>query len=268
MPTDQATESWAKKHGATLALWIFLMVDAAGAGTVICKAHHATQHDDFWSVAIPGVSTGAGTLALAAVTVWLARYQARRDTANRIADDAARSTERVDAESKRAMREARKVIAVWKRRENGSEDIQITNAGRETIVEVFLDEATAEPPDQPGHKWEWTAKGLEGMVFQGRDYDWYRPYVAPGDTQDFAGWMSHMHGGRISNAKVDDHKRFIKIIIAWTDPAGNQWTRSGYNEPQLSDTAYQPRPPLGLEDAEDQVVSSAIRRATDNTDPG
>jgi hypothetical protein len=260
---DAHADNWWTRHWATVTLFLFLAADGTGAGIVFDKSATALEHPDLWSVAVPGISTGAGTLALAAVTVWLARYQARRDQDARRSEAAARIEERQTAEDERALREARKVIATWSHGEDGTEDIQITNAGRETIVEVFLHEAVAEPPDLPGHKWEWTAKDLEGMIYQGRDNDWYRPYIAPGDTQHFAGWMSHMSGGRLSNAKVDDHKRFIEIEVAWTDPAGNHWKRRSYNEPQRTDVGYQPRPPLGLEDAEERVVSSGIRKAMD-----
>jgi hypothetical protein len=159
-------EGWWERHGVTVLLWLFILAVLGAAGYIGYRAWHLVKPSDFYAVAVPGLSTGAGTLILAAVTVWLARYQARRDSENRRKDAAARSAERQEERSAIGLREARKVIVTWTRDQD--EKLNITNAGRETIVEVFLVSAVAINPDRPQQWWEWSAKDVADEIFRGR----------------------------------------------------------------------------------------------------
>ena len=74
------------------------LVAALAATLILFKAYRARSGDDFWPIAVPGVLTGVGTLALAAVTVVLAYQERRRGdkarTADRRRDDDLRTDER------------------------------------------------------------------------------------------------------------------------------------------------------------------------------
>lgn len=72
--------------------------------------------DEFWSIAVPGVLTGVGTLALAAVTVVLAYQERVRDDGLR-REDRKRADQRLEQarnqELVRARREQAESVAAW-----------------------------------------------------------------------------------------------------------------------------------------------------------
>ena len=254
-------DNWWTKHWATVALIAFLLATAVGAFLVGLQAR---KHEDFWSIAVPGISTGAGTLALAAVTVWLARHQERRDQDTRRNEASAQTREQQERRDDEALREARKVLGEWTRTKSGAEKIRITNAGRDSILAVFLHTATAAPPDMPGHIWEWSPNDLDGLAFRGKERAWYRPCITPGHAERFEGSMAHVTGVKISDGRVDFYKQHIHVDIAWTDAYGNHWLRRDLEEPCPSTTPYTPQRPLGLEDADDNAaISTALTQTAE-----
>lgn len=85
---------WAGHRLALLAMGLAVTAIAIGVGVLV-------DEKDYWLLALPAYITGIGTLALAGVTVWIARTDRRRD-------DERASTER-QAADKRALDE-------WNRR--------------------------------------------------------------------------------------------------------------------------------------------------------
>jgi len=254
-----------QRHGphaqlATVALAVLVLVVGGGAWYVLDRAWRSPgSRGDFWSVAAPGVATGGGTSVRAAVTVWVAQWQRRREDELRRRDRAERDADRAKVEEAAAWREARKVIPSWHDNSGRTETLVVTNAGRETIVEFYLVGATAEPPDPRRNRWSWFPEEFEDSVYLGRTPSWYRPFIAPGSETQFVGMMVNIQAsGAVTSVPitVNGFYRFIKIEIAWTDPGGRHWRRRGTDEPVQIAEPYEPPPQTELLDFDDPEEAS------------
>jgi hypothetical protein len=188
------------------------------------------QHEgDFWSVAVPGVATGGGTLVLAAVTVWLSSTQRARDDFLRRDDLSRRDEERRQAESQAALREARKVITYWRRDSSGNEEIYVVNAGVESVIDVHLIRAGVQSEAAATISWwEWHPEDLVDEFDRYRAPSWYCPFVLPGAVVSFRGrMMESTSDGSVSKARIGELGRRVTVEVAWSDATGRYWKLAG-----------------------------------------
>jgi hypothetical protein len=204
--------------GALTALLILVLGSSVYVGI---RAHSEPRGEDFWSVAVPGLLTGFGTLALAVVTVWIALSERSRDDrlrAQQYTDLQAQAGAIRDAE---ALREARKVMT------NVAMDdsIQITNAGTEPILDVVLIGGSA--TEQV--RWWWF------------DTEWSWTHIMSGETVTSAStWSDTTVGAGFNRVALSALQRGSAVVhIAWTDSSGLYWRRAGRDLPARLDEPYQ-----------------------------
>jgi len=90
----------------SIEVWVLLCIAVVATGAwLLYEADLVAEHADFWSVAVPGILTGVGTLALAVSTVVLA-YQDRSRTDKRF-------TATAEKERHSAEREQAEAISAW-----------------------------------------------------------------------------------------------------------------------------------------------------------
>ena len=217
----------------TIALLIVLAVVFVGSAYVLHRAWN-THGDDYWTVALPGVATGAGTIVLAAVTVWLATTERVRSDWLRVREEYQARRDKRNADDTDTMREARKVVTIWQPGSGGWESIRIANAGRESILEVEIISATFKVPNAQDVTWTWHPKSLVDELDRKRSRAWYRPYIMAGEEADFEGNMkySSKNNHDLPPDEFVAASRYYEICIAWTDASGNHWQRKGSSEPE------------------------------------
>jgi hypothetical protein len=181
---------------------------------------------DFWRVAVPGYLTGAGTLALAAVTFRLMQ----REAENRRQLELVRA-EALEAE---ALREARKVVILAVQllaRTTGDfqrvDVIRVLNAGSEPILDVKLVKGYNLPLTPNGRRYMWVqGNGLEPR---------YEAAILPSGQRDFPGtWRQPAAGGGLplpQDQVPHADQGTLTASIVWTDSRGQGWRRDGRNEP-------------------------------------
>jgi len=212
-----------------------------GSAYVLYRAGKLNE-SDFWSVAVPGVATGGGTLVLAAVTTWLSSTQRARDDYLRAVDIRRRDAERTEAEHNAALREARKVISYWHEHASGQESIVIANASTESIVEVHLIRAIAQSAETTTILWQWHPDALVDEVDRYRAPSWYCPFALPGSTVEFKGRMiNSTSDGAFSRTRIGETPmaRRVTTHVAWSDASGRHWQRSGPADPVELTQQYQ-----------------------------
>jgi hypothetical protein len=208
---------------------------------ILTRASDERAGDDFWSVAVPGVLTGFGTLGLAVVTVWLSLTERRRD--DRLRAEQFRDVEdRVRASAAaEAVREARKVMTeIVPVHQTGSsmapwlDVVRIINAGSEPILDI-----------------EVICGGVRtGLVaFNDRPAEWQtgsgeaaRPYLMAGGSHTLNGtWVRAIPPADIQpdsvpfevvNGLSNAERSTLDISIAWTDSSGRFWRRDGRGLPE------------------------------------
>jgi len=228
-----------------LALVVFVFLAAGGAWWI---GYGARRSSDFYPVAMPGILTGAGTLVLAGVTVFISLRQSQLDAFARREDAAIRA----NAEDQLALREAWKVIPSARAEVGGQTSIVVTNEGREPIIEVHLVEAWVDGADvvgaTPGARWTWSPSDFTSLTFGGKTVGWYRSYLAPGhEGAVFEGSLNRT-GPRQPAGADKEAKGHVQVKIAWTDVTGRHWSKHDSEEPVALDKPPPLRPPIGLED--------------------
>jgi hypothetical protein len=201
-----------------------LVLGAAVAAAIYGWSATTASRAEFWTVAIPGLATGAGTLALALSTVWTSR-SARID----------RELERLAAEDRYVFREAYKVVAILQHRSTGAV-YSIANAGREPILDVVA-YVPKTAPDEHGISYEWQAKSPE--------HDWpgswfiehsLRALFVQADAQfSIEGNIYRVdRDGGCTAGQLGDGKRLeSELHIAWTDSTGLRWLRVAHRDPEI-----------------------------------
>jgi hypothetical protein len=216
----------ARAVGRRLTGWFMagtvLLLGAAVVAAVYASSATAASRAEFWTVAVPGLATGTGTLVLALATVWVSGA-ARID----------RELERLAAEELDAAREARKVVAILHEQSSGT-TLSIANAGREPILDVVTFQPQTEP-DQNGVTYQWAADPPE------RDWPgaWWIEhslralFVPAGGQFSIAGNLYRIDVEKCcSAAQAGAGKRLEhELRIAWTDATGRHWQRFGQEEP-------------------------------------
>lgn len=215
---------------------LLIAFSAAVAIGVIYVLRRAWKFDSatFWSIAIPGVATGVGTIMLAAVTTWLSSTQRVREDRLRRDDNERREIEHQQTDMDKALREARKVIAYWRGGDSTDEIIIVVNAGAESIVEVHLVGARLDPVDKPGHHWLWRPVAVEDEFDRYHAPSWYCPFILPATVAEFEGRMvCYGPDGIATNdrAGATSLGRQTKVEVAWSDASGRHWKRIGQDEP-------------------------------------
>lgn len=210
-----------RRTGWFAAAVVLVFGGAAGSAIYAWSATSESQAE-FWTVAVPGLATGAGTLVLALATVWTLRA-ARID----------RELERQAAEKLDAGREARKVRVMLQHRPAGA-TFTVFNAGQQPILDVLVVEPST-PPDSDGVTYEWKADSLTD-VWPG---EWFEhslraPFVPAGGDLSIKGNIYRVDAdGSVSAARAGDGQRLeSQFQIAWTDWTNRKWMKVGQKDPQ------------------------------------
>lgn len=198
--------------------WPYLL--AAGLATAGLLVLAGLVANDFTRVAVPGILTGVGTLALAAVTVWLSvrseAFQSGLAASERHLDE---------RQAEAAARErARAIVASSVRdrilpEDSETELIQVLNASREPIFDLRLIGARTGPnPETTSIRW---LHGSGGGA---------RAVLMAGDRQLLNGhWQEAAYPA--SDALSNAERGNAVISIAWTDLDGRHWRRDGWAVP-------------------------------------
>lgn len=215
----------------SIALSGFLCIIVGVALYVLHRAWNS-HRDDYWSIALPGVATGGGTLALAGVTVWLSGLQWHRDKYMRAVEIASGQANQERENDLAGLREARKVVAVWERAETSFERIVVLNAGVEPIlaVEVLGATVTAEADARGG--WRWTAERIDapGLPIVGSRL----LALPPGAAISVFGRLFRYTSKNLATGdhwSSDGSGSTVVAEITWTDSGGRRWRRVGVGEP-------------------------------------
>lgn len=168
---------------------------------------------EYWRIAIPGLLTGIGTLALAGVTVWLSIGQ-------RLRDDELRNAE--------ALRDARKVFGICRPRAptnevplvpGGDFSLYVINASPGPIFMVEMLGEAKSPLTGAPLKWNHGVH-QEGAL-----------YVLPSGESPFAGYWLEVGKGPAQLTYWAPS--LLPVTVEWTDGRGHLWERCGFAEPKL-----------------------------------
>lgn len=221
----------------TSAALAILSVSVVIAAAYVLLHAWASDAVNYWSVAVPGVATGVGTLLLAAVTTWLSVTQRAREDHLIREELARRDAENRKTELAAALREARKVISYWYQAAPYEETVRIVNAGSESIVQVYLIAANVQVENEDESRWIWHPAAVEDEFDRDRAPSWYRPYVLPASIAEFSGSLIHYGtNGLIRTQRMGDERlgRRTIVDVAWSDATGRHWRRIGSREPMQS----------------------------------
>jgi hypothetical protein len=204
---------------------VVLVFGAASGAAIYAWSATSDSRAEFWTVAVPGLATGAGTLMLALATVWTLRA-ARID----------RELERQAAEEVEVRREARKVGVMLQHRPADA-TFTVFNAGEQPILDVLVVEPST-APDHEGVTYEWKADLLTdmwpGVWFE---HSLRTPFVPAGGHFGITGNIYRIDADKNTSAgRPGDGQRLeTQFRIAWTDWTDRKWVKVGQNEPQPTD---------------------------------
>jgi hypothetical protein len=199
------------------------VLGAAALAAIYGWSATAAGRAEFWTVAVPGLATGAGTLVLALAAVWTSRA-ARID----------REIERRAAEELDAFREARRVIVMLHHRPAGA-TLTISNAGQQPILDVVAFQPRT-TPDQHGLTYEWAAHVQTDLWPDAwLEHSQRALFVPPGGQFSIEGNINRVDADNTaSRSEAGDGKRLEdKLRIAWTDSTGRRWERVSQTDPVM-----------------------------------
>lgn len=193
--------------------WLLaLLVAVVVLVALIAVAFNDGPRAEFWRIAVPGILTGIGTLALAGVTVWLSSRQRLNDDQLR-ADQAAAISSVTGAE---ALRDARKVFGICRASLGDDAQLFVVNVSPDPVFHVAISGNAKNPISRADMTW------LHGVHQEGVGY------VLPN--------REHLFSGRWSDSlQVYWADRVVPVTVEWTDGRGNQWVRRGFAEPEALD---------------------------------
>lgn len=217
--------------------WLVVVLLACAGITVLVLAHGERSPHEFWSIAVPGVLTGVGTLTLALVTVWMSRSERVRDDDLRAQQRTELQAQRVQGEMDEAIRDARRVVAQVAIVEQSIEifkgtalpdfstSIQVTNGGGSPISYVRVIEGRALAP---GGRYEFR------LEQEPQAEAWLVPIMLPGGqaTVDGGRWCDVAGGGEVDTEDLKTIQASMRALVEWTDSRGTRWRRQGYKEPE------------------------------------
>lgn len=192
-------------------LWA-LVVAAIVLIALITVASNDGPRAEFWRIAVPGILTGIGTLALAGVTVWSSSRQ-RLDNEHLRAEQAAAISSATGAE---ALRDARKVFGICRAPQGDDAQLFVVNVSPDPIFYVAISGNAKSPISGADMTW------LHGVHQEGVGY------VLPNSEHPFNGRWSE-------SLQVYWADRAVPVTVEWTDGRGNRWVRRGFTEPEALD---------------------------------